>query len=1065
MKKKLITIITLASLPIFGQTYNSDQFLQDGLTLHSEAKYDEAIQIYHKVHPFDPNYNIAQYEIINSLLADKKYEEALEHSTTLYNQNFQDQFPDLYSLHGITLSSNERLKEALEVFDEGLKKHPYSTNLLLNKAVVYMKQDKNQEALDLYKQIIDIDPTHLTALYHMGVIALEDGKIVEGSLSLMTYLLFEPYNYNSKNALLYLNKKYHQNYANKSQLHYSDKGDNFKELEQILLAQVQYHKDYQLEISIDDIAIRNMQIIVEYFKDHTFKDGYFENKFGKLFQTIAQSGHTKNYLMTSLLSISENFEKEFSRNEKDIRNYINNFLSKDLAESFKYGKRGDQRYYVFREDNEKVFIPVNDANEYEGKGFVENLVTTTRADISYKNNALNGVKNYYFENGILSNRENYVDGEVEGIAESFARNGQKIAEYTVTKGKANGKYKTISPKGFVECEGNYIDGQYDGLSTCYFADGSVQVIANYKAGKLEGEFKKYNQTGTLIISCHYKDNEIDGTYKEFYDDGTLKQEAVYSKGVPQSNVIYHYNKNIQTRYNYIDGKVSQIEYFNQKGQLTKRETYDNKEEYVSIEDFNPEGEKYQTHFFKNGNYSHSEYNIPALNINKNKNKNSYYSYNPMGTLVAEGNFAKNKPIGEWNYYNNSGALTSKVSFDNDGNYLRSEGFLTNGDKDYTINYKNNQYYGLYEDFYNNKIHFTRYYNENGINGPEVTFYDNGIKKSEGFYIDNELYYNFEYFTLEGKKYAKEYYLNGEKIEEEFYLDNSPKKFEYYNKSGNFTFQISPLTKKVITLKNGVLHGKYEYKENDITIYSYQYKNGMLHGKQSYYYIANTLLSEHNYYNGYNHGESKYFDPTGRLHTKVQYVWGYQEGLTTNYLANNQKYLEVNYENDEKHGMAYYYNGSDKKIAAIEYYYGAPIAYQVLEVNGNLSDKKPFESTTQIESFYPNGKKALSLTFKNGLLEGDAEIYYENGNKAFANTYIKGRSNGIQTFYYENGKIYSQTPFKERKYDGTVTYFDENGNKKIEVQYKEDLMHGDFKIYENNTLKKKYTYDTDILVSM
>src|SRR5690606_40840878 len=103
---------------------------------------------------------------------------------------------------------------------------------------------------------------------------------------------------------------------------YSNTGDNFKELEQILNAQVQYHNDYKLKVNIDNLAVRNMQMIIDYMENHNFSDGYYENKFGKIFQQIAKSQNTNNYLMASLLSISSDFEKEFSKNEKNILQYI-----------------------------------------------------------------------------------------------------------------------------------------------------------------------------------------------------------------------------------------------------------------------------------------------------------------------------------------------------------------------------------------------------------------------------------------------------------------------------------------------------------------------------------------------------------------------------------------------------------------------------------------------------------------------------------------------------------------------------------------------------------------------
>lgn len=1065
MKNRLLSLFFLLSIPTFAQTYSADQYLKEGMELHGKSQYNDAINSYKKVHASDPLYHTAQYEIINSLLADGKKESALQLSTELYEKNLQKQFPTFLAIYGTVLSENEQYEKAHKIYNEGLDINPRSTHLLFNKAIVYIKQDKKQEAIDLFKKVNDIDPTHTSALYNLGIIALEDGKIVEGSLALMTYLLFEPYSYNSKNALIALNKKYHQNYSNKSILKYSETGDDFKELEQMLQAQVQYNKNYKLKINIDDIAIRNMQIIIDYFENHTFKDGYFENKFGKNFQKIAQSQNTNHYLMTSLLTISDNFEKEFSKNEKDIKNYIETYLKKEIYENHTIGSFEGKKYKVIRDNGEKVFIPINEKNEYEGIGYVENTLGALRATLTYKNNNLEGKKTYYFDNGLTSFTEHFKKGEIEGLSERYARNGKKLMEYYAVKDIANGAYKRFYPTGGLECEGNFVDDNYNGETKCYFPDGTIQTIVNYKNGTLHGPFKKYNESGKIIIEAQYKDDQIDGFYKEYYHDGVLKQEAIYQNGKPVSNTNYYPNKNIKSSYTYQNGKLNTIEYFTYDGQIYKRETYDGKEEYSLVESFGKNKEKYQTHHFKNGNYSHSEYNLSNINSSKSKSKNSYINYNSLGIIVTEGNFSKTKPVGTWNYYDQLGLLISKNTFDSDGNYLKTEGFLNNGDKDFTVQYKDGQYYGLYEDFWNNKTKFTQYYDENGLNGPEVSYYDNGITKAEGFYVNNNLSYDLKYYTLDGVLFNKNYYINDKIVESTFYLTDKENSFDFYGKTGTFKLNISPLVSKEFSLKNGVYDGKVIEKANQIILSETNYKNGALNGVQKFYGIHSKLDYELQYINGSKHGELRNYDENGSLKTVSNYEWDKEQGLRTSFLVNGKKYTEYTNIENEKHGVQYFYGGTDEPIASVEYHYGTPISYQVLDVNGILSQKKDItEQPIKIESFYANGKKALEIHFKNRMYDSNYTIYYTNGNKALDVNYINGRLEGKETMYYENGSVYSEKNFKNHKLDGIVTFYDKNNSKIIESNYKEDYLHGEYKIYENNKIKHKYVYNTDILVS-
>lgn len=1067
MKQKYLALLSLISLPIFGQTYSADTIISAGIELHQKESYDKAIEEFKKINISDSKYLIAQYEILNSLLAQKKHSEALAFSSELYKTKKYLEFPDLLPLHGIVLSENDKLEEAIEVFNIGLEKQPESTHLLFNKAIVLYKQKKNQEVLDLFKKIILIDPSHTSALYNLGTLALEDGKIVEGSLSLMTFLMLEPLSANAQNALLALNKKYHQNYATKPKLKYSEKGDDFKELEELLNAQVQYHKDYVLKISIDDIAIRNMQAIMDYFESHSIKDGYFENQFGKYFKEIAAAGHTKNYLYLSLASISSKFEKEFSKNEKELKNYVDHFLLTKITDQYYVGYRNNQKYKVFRENGEKGFIPLNQKNEFEGIGIIENYFGTKKADITYKNNMLNGIKNYYETNGNLTLSENYKDGELTGVVKNYDANTKLTIEINSKNGKADGKYATYFPTSGLNCEGTYLDDAYNGLSQCFYPDGTTKIIANYKNGQFNGAYKRYNEIGKLIVESNYVDNEIDGSYLEYYDDGNIKTESKYEKGKPLSYITYHPNGKIESQITYKDHKIISNENFSFNGKLLEKENYDSKENLTSSENYDESGHKYQTHYFKNGKYSHSEFQLVNEAVLKNKDKSFYQNFNAVGNIIAEGNFSKSKPVGEWKYYDDLGYLKSKTTFDNDGNYLKVEAFLNNGHKDYSVSYKDNSYNGLFQDFWNNQVKYTQYYDANGLNGPEVLYYDNGKIQTNSFYINNNLENDKYVYTQNEKLYRKDLMSENLVISSTYYLGEKPYTFEFAGKNGNFTYNETPIVFKTATLKNGQLHGSLIKKAGDLVLMKENYTNNVLHGKQIYNAPTGKVIFEGEFVSGKQHGSSKYYDDLGNLKHNSNYVWGKENVVKTSYIPGiNKKHQEIQLIADERHGNTTIYGTNGETLAVFEYYFGAPVNYQTVDKNGKLSEKLPFtKQVTKVESYYKNGTKGLEINFKDFSYNGDYVLNFEDGTTAFQAQYTTGWIHGINRINYENGKTYMQAPYKNGKREGTTTYYEQNGNKLIESEFSEDEIHGTYKIYENNKIKNTYTFDSDILVSM
>lgn len=1068
MKKLyLLALLSLIYFSFFGQnTYSADEIIQAGIEFYKEKSYEEAIESYRRINLSDPKYLLAQYEIVNTLLVQRELEEALILSTALYNDKKHLEFPDLLVIHGVALSESDKLEEAMQVFDEGLKSNPESTHLLINKAAVLHKQNKKQEVLDLYKKIIKIDPSHTSALYYLGNLALEDGKIVEGSLALMTYLMLEPSTVNAQNALLTLNKKYHQNFANTPELKYSEKGDDFKKLEELLNAQVQYHKDYPLKIGIDDVVTRNMQAIIDYFENHEIKDGYFENQFGKYIKEIAISGNTKNYLYVSLLTVSSNFEREYKRNEREIKDYIDNYLS-EIVDKFLIGYRNTQRYRVFRENEEVVFIPLNGKDEFEGKGIVETYTGVKKADFLYEDKELNGVKNYYKSNGDLTFSETYLDGEVTGPVKKYDHNAKLILEANSKNGKAHGEYVSYYPTSGISCNGNYIDDNYNGELVCYYPDGSKKIQSNYKNGMLEGEYKRYNEIGQLILSANYVNNEVEGEYLEYFDDGTLKIEGKYENGKLLHYKTYYPNKQLKTLITYKNYKLASSVSYSYNGQLLEKEIYDSNENLTSIESYNENNHKYQTHFFRNGKYISSEFEFSDGELEKNKDRTIYQNFNTFGHLISEGIFDKNKPVGEWKYYSNIGKLRTKVTFDNEGNYVKEESFLANGDRDYKVMFKNNMYYGIYEDYLNDKIKYTQYYDESGLNGPEVVYYDSGKIYSNAFYEENDLEYDSYVYTQAGKIYRKNIMSEGVVVSSTYYMLEEPFTFDYVNKNGSYTIKETSSISKMIELKNGQLHGESVKKAGDLILNVENYVNNRLHGKQIYNAPTGKIMFESEFISGKRHGATNTYDDLGNLKTSSNYVWNKEHGVQIKYLPGvNKKYEERTFVEDERHGPTTIQGTNGEVLAVFDYYYGTPVSYQITDKTGKLSGKIPFtKEVAKIESYYKNGTKGLEISLENFLYNGDYKLYFDNGNLALHLQYILGWLNGAYTINFESGKPYMQTSFKNGKQEGTTIYYEANGNKIIEIQYVEDELHGAYKIYENNEVKNTYIFDSDILVTI
>lgn len=1060
MKKYTYSLLLLSQV-LFAQNYTSDQWLSQGKELISNEKYEESISVFNKIHSLDPHYFSAQTQVVNALLYNEKYQEGVQLAAQLF-EKYKDTEPSVYWLYGISLSYNDQLAEAHKIFDEGLKKYPYNSELLYNKAVVYSKQEEKQKALDYYKKVLDTDPFYISALHNVGVIALNDGKIVEGTLALMMQIMIAPFHYASRNAVLLLNKKYHQNYSGKSKLNYSASGDDFSELEQLLLSQIQYHKDYKLKINVDDLAVRNIQFVIEYLSNHDIKNGYFENKFVSLFKKIAQENQTQNFLYASLIPVGDAFEKELSKNAKVINNYIENYLVGELIPSYREVTINNEKYRVFKEDNDKYYVPVDKDGNANGIGFFIDSNGIKKFEQNYKDDAINGKKTFFGNAGNVLSTVTLKNGILEGEATENFSNNNLFVQYTFSNNVISGNYKRYYPLGGLECEGMFQNNEYEGEFTCYHHDGTVEVKGKYSKGYYTGNYKKYNELKQLIEDKNYLDGELHGDYLTYYPDGTLKEKGLYDKGNMLEHISYYPNKNKETFSYYSKGKITTIDSFDFNGTLTKKDYFNTKEELEKSEYYNYKGELYQVHHFKKGKYHQSEY---IFNKTKNTDSSTFTSYNQFGKVVVKGQSRKGNPVGVWQYFNDFGLLESQSTFDNEGNKIKEESFLNNGDKDYVVEIKDDNYHGKYEDFYNNKLKFITYFTENNQHGPKIQYTEDGNVQMESFYQNGQTDGIFNTYSFNGKLLEKEVYVKNNLHETTYFLDSKPSSFVYANKTGTFTFDYSPLIRTEFELKNGVYHGTYKGWNKGQLIHDLSYNNGKTHGTHNQYSINGKLIRSTDYYLDKKHGTDSIYDEMGNLFYTENYTWGEFTGAEKLYFFNGKLQRVTERIKEKKTGIEQYFNPEEKVIATIEYVNDVPVAYQILNKDEQLTEKIPFtDGKLSMVSKYANGSTALTIDFNDRLRDGRYEVYYENAKIAIKKQYNKGKLVGISEDFYPNGKVYRLREIDKQNYaEGKEIFLAENGDKILEINTKENYLHGDYIIYENNTIKKKHRYDSNFLV--
>ncbi len=91
--------------------------------------------------------------------------------------------PDIYYFLVAFLGDREDHQQAIEAALAGIEKNPEETQLLYQLGVLYEKQDKRQDAVQMMEKILLLDDAHSDALNFLAYDQAENGTDLELALT------------------------------------------------------------------------------------------------------------------------------------------------------------------------------------------------------------------------------------------------------------------------------------------------------------------------------------------------------------------------------------------------------------------------------------------------------------------------------------------------------------------------------------------------------------------------------------------------------------------------------------------------------------------------------------------------------------------------------------------------------------------------------------------------------------------------------------------------------------------------------------------------------------------
>ncbi len=126
---------------------------------------------------------------------------------------------------------------------------------------------------------------------------------------------------------------------------------------------------------------------------------------------------------------------------------------------------------------------------------------------------------YSFYNGRLAIKEDYDNGEKDGLSLKYYDNGQ-VSEKTGWK-----------------------DNRKDGIWEQYYENGELRMRSAHKDGRRDGLFETFTADGKPSVRGYYKNGVMDGTWQYYKDNGDPDFTAEYVNGKMLPNKEYEKRQN------------------------------------------------------------------------------------------------------------------------------------------------------------------------------------------------------------------------------------------------------------------------------------------------------------------------------------------------------------------------------------------------------------------------------------------------------------------------------------------------------------------------------------------
>jgi antitoxin component YwqK of YwqJK toxin-antitoxin module/tetratricopeptide (TPR) repeat protein len=1078
LKSLLLTVvwIVLACVSGLGQEHNpllnSREVLKKAQKLYDDGSYKASAEQCAKVSENDSNYYEALSNRVSAYIAYKQDSLAALYARKGINGKSAYQYT-FYNLLGVALIAMDKDEEAINLYKEALVKFPYANLLYYNMAVCQRKLKRSDEAIASLEKSITLSPYHAKSHLKLGLICLEQNKIVPGILALEMFLIIDPDSKSAKDMILLLEKVVkgeNELDETKGVAAPASNTDDFSDVEEIIKSKIALSKRYTSLTKLNYDVVKQVQVLLEKLVYNKNDKGFFMQNYVPFYKELFSKDYFEPFVYYSMSSVADEDMAKWRKSKRSkidaFTKWATDFLNQQRG-SGPVVVNGEKKTYSLWYFGDNTLEAIGNENEKKkpiGPWIVYYNNGELLADGAYDNEGnKTGIWNWYYENGILKERSEFKKGQRDGTTELYTQYGVLASKTPYQSDKVAGDYTSFYVSGDPEIKLHFVNGNKEGSANYFYQNGAKQYEMNYKNNELDGAFKGYFPTGETEFTCTYvngkktgdyvsyfrngkieskgldKDNDPTGKWSYYFSNGTLEKEGEYSsKGEAKGTWKFYYE----------NGKLSEEKTFDDGGKLTGK-----------IESHDQYGRLSYAHEYKNGSFlSYQDFDKSGKVIaeGKSKDKKMFVKYKyTNGNPESEGQLENGKKTGEWNFFMRNG---KRIKTENDIEDVadgKLTTYFTNDSTEFTINFTKGEKDGYYKAWYKNgKLYCEGWYKGDKQVGDWYFYNEKGNLVTHN-YFDGGVTSGWQYhFNPNGKPLTSTYY-QADVLQKSLFFDSTGTQsyaIELKNGAGDFISHYPNGKSRVVKkIRNGFVTGKYQlffpsgkvelegdyvldkevgvwtcYYEDGKVRYTETYENGKLSGPLKKYYRNGNLSYDGTFREGKLDGKLQTFYENKQLEQESWWQLGNSEGTNTSYSEDGGGQLEYSrkYEEDEL------------------------LSYTYKDKTGNLlPDIAVQNETVKLVTYYPNGNKSLEKEIKYGILDGIYTEYFTTGKIRQTAKYVAGNKEGVQKIFYPNGQPKSVENYFYDKRDGLCTFYYDDGKPERIENYSLDDRNGKCVYYD------------------